>query len=87
MDSVAPVPFPHTSLDPSEHDLAEIEAAIDLVAGGLATRIQLVGLIRPEAVAPSGLARAQLRGVRFSLDWRGEAPLLVTVGPRLHTSA
>lgn len=83
MDATAPVPFPHPSLDPIEHDLAEIEAAIDLVAGGIATRVQLVGLIRPEAIAPTGLARAQLRGVRFSLDRRGEAPPAVTVGPRI----
>jgi len=83
MDAPAPLPFPHASLDPVEHDLAEIEAAIDLVAGGLATRIQLVGLIRPEAVAPTGLAHAQHKGVTFSLDRRGEAPFAVTVGPRL----
>lgn len=83
MDAPAPIRFPHASVDPVEHDLAEIQAAIDLVAGGLATRIQLIGLIRPEAIAPTGLARAQLRGVRFSLDRRGEGAVAVTVGPRL----
>lgn len=83
MDAHAPLPFPHASLDPIEHDLAEIEAAIDLVAGGLATRIRLVGLMRPEAIAATGLAHAQLRGVRFALDRGKEAPFAVTVGPRL----
>jgi hypothetical protein len=84
MEEIAPLPFPRASIDPLEHDLTEIAAAIDLVAGGLATRVQLVGLIRPEAAAPSGLARAQLRGVAFHLDRRGDARFAVTVGPRLH---
>lgn len=82
MDSPTPVPFPHASLDPHEHDLAEIDAAISLVAGGIATRIQLIGLIRPEAVAATGLAHAQGRGLMFSLDRRGESQFAVTVGPR-----
>lgn len=83
MESPAPLPFPFASLDPIQHDLAEIDAAIDLVARGIATRIQLVGLIRPEAVAPMGLARAQRMRVSFAVDRRGDAPFAVTVGPRL----
>ena len=82
MDSPTPVPFPLASLDPLDHDLAEIDAAIHLVAAGIAIRIQLVGLIRPDAVAPTGLAHAQRSGVAFGLDRRGEAPYAVTVGPR-----
>ena len=83
MDSPSLLPFPGASLDPIEHDLVEIDAAIDLVALGLATRIQLVGLIRPESVAPDALAHAQRRRVAFVLDRRGEAPYAVTIGPRL----
>ena len=83
MESPIPLTFPRASLDPVEHDLAEIDAAIDLVAAGLATRVQLVGLVRPEAVASSALARAQLKGVHFGLDRREEAQSVVTVGPRL----
>ena len=82
MDSPTPLPFPHASIDPIEHDLVEIDAAIDMVARGLATRIQLIGLIRPEVVAPNGLAHAQRRGVAFTLDRRGDAQLAVTIGPR-----
>ena len=82
METLIPLPFPHASLDPVERDLAEISAAIDLVATGLATRVQLVGLIRPEAVASSALAQAQLKGVHFNLDRRGGAQSAVTVGPR-----
>lgn len=83
MDAPAPLPFPHPSLDPIEHDLAEIEAAIDLVAGGLATRIQLIGLIRPEAIAPTGLARAQEAGVGFRLEHFAGGATAVTLGPRV----
>ena len=87
MDPAAPLPFPRASVDPIEHDLAEMNAAIDLVAGGFATRIQLVGLVRPEALAPSGLAHAQLMGVQFSLDRHGEGSFAVTVGPIIQRSA
>jgi hypothetical protein len=83
MDSPTPLPFPHASIDPIAHDLVEIDAAIDMVARGLATRIQLIGLTRPEAVAPSALAQAQRRGVAFTLDRRGEARFAVTIGPSL----
>lgn len=86
MESPTPVPFPHASLDPLEHDLTEIDAAIDLVAAGVATRVQLVGLTRAEAVAPIGLAHAQLKGVAFSLDRRGEGVFEVAVGPRLEST-
>ena len=82
MDSPTRLPFPSASLDPIEHDLVEVDVAIDLVALGLATRIQLVGLIRPEAVAPDGLARAQRRRVAFALDRRGDSRYAVTIGPR-----
>ena len=81
MAAVTHLPLPRPSLDPIERDLAEVEAAIALVALGLATRVRLVGLLRAEAVAGEGLARAQEAGVAFRLDCSGPTPA-VTLGPR-----
>jgi hypothetical protein len=61
------------------HDLAEIDAAIALVARGTATRVCLVALHAPRTVAPIGLARAQAAGVDFSLD---RAAMALTLGPK-----
>jgi hypothetical protein len=62
-------PFPGASApDPLESDLQEILAAIGLVAGGVARRVRIAGLRRPEAVAGLGLARAQEAGVEFGLE-------------------
>jgi hypothetical protein len=51
-----------------ELDLQEVLAAIELVAGGVARRVRVSGLRRPEAVAGVGVARAQEAGVRFVLE-------------------
>jgi len=69
--------------DVVEHDLAEVDAAIGLVARGLASRVRLVGLHRPEAVAPTGLAHAQEARVRFSLDRGAGGAVALTLGPNL----
>lgn len=62
-------PFPRASApDPVESDLQEIQAAIGLVAGGVARRVRISGLHRPEAVAGVGVARAQEAGVEFALE-------------------
>jgi hypothetical protein len=82
MDRITTLPFPNVSPDPIEHDLIEIDAAIALVARGLATRVRLVGLLRPEAAAPAGLAHAQQANVGFSLDRNAEGAATVTLGPR-----
>jgi hypothetical protein len=82
MDQSTLLPFPDASTDPVTRDLVEIDAAIDLVSRGLASRVRLVGLLRPDAVAAIGLARAQGALVGFSLD-RGVSGGAITVGPRI----
>jgi hypothetical protein len=77
-----PLPFPNASTDPIDRDLTDIDAAITLVASGLATRVRLVGLVRPEATAPAGLAHAQEAKVGFSLDRNADGIAAVTLGPR-----
>jgi hypothetical protein len=82
MDATTLHPFQHASVDPFEHDLVEIDAAIDLVVRGLATRVQLVGLAGPEVAAATGLARAQEAHVAFALDRSSAGAVAVTLGPR-----
>jgi hypothetical protein len=67
MESYKPIAFPGASFDPLEFDLHEIEAAIELVAQGVATNVTIVGLRRPEAVAGTGVAMAQDARVAFAL--------------------
>lgn len=81
MDLRPILPFPAPGLDPLERDLGEIDAAIELVTRGAATRVRLVALARPDAAASTGLARAQAAGVRFAVDRRANGTS-VTVGPR-----
>jgi hypothetical protein len=68
-------------MEPLEHDLVEIEGAIELVRSGTATRVGLVGLIAPERVAGVALARAQAAGVELSID-RTNSRAAITIGPR-----
>lgn len=82
MDQDTLLPFPGASNDSVVRDLVEIDAAIDLVSGGLATRVRLVGLLRPEAVAATGLAHAQDALVAFNLDRGPAGSIAITVGPR-----
>jgi len=82
MDSTTLLAFPRESADPLERDLAEIEAAIGLVEQGVATRVRLVGLLRPDAVAAAGLARAQEAMVAFRLDRSAGGTSRITLGPR-----
>lgn len=74
--------FPNAPPDPIEHDLTEIDAAIALVADGSATRVHLVGLMRPEGAAAVGLAHAQQANVGFSVDRNPDGRTTVIVGPR-----
>ena len=83
MDPITRLPANRASASPVERDLAEIDAAIELVRRGLATRIRLIGLLRPDGVAAIGLAHAQAAGVRFDVD-RGPDGVALTVGPRSH---
>ena len=83
MDAVTRLPITRALLDPIDRDLAEIDAAIGLVVAGLATRVRLAGLMRPESTAAVGLARSQAAGIQFEMrhDLAGMAS--VTVGPRV----
>jgi hypothetical protein len=83
MDPTPFLPFPMAATDPLDRDLAEIDAGIAMVSLGLATRVRLVGLARPEAAASSGLAHAQAADVRFSLDRGPSGVVAVTLGPRV----
>jgi hypothetical protein len=82
MDPTTLLPFPNASIDPIESDIAEIDAALGLVTRGLATRVRLVGLLRPEAAAAAGLAHAQEAQVAFSLDRGPDGAVALTLGPR-----
>lgn len=83
MDTSHPIQLPSATIALIEHDLAEITAAVELVAHRVATRVTLAGLADPETVAGRGLAFAQLNRVRFALQRDAEAgTVLVVVGPR-----
>jgi hypothetical protein len=82
MEPVTHLPTTPSSADPAARDLAEIDAAIGLVASGMATRIRLVGLARSNQVAAIGLARAQAAGLTFEVDRTPDGPTTLTIGPR-----
>lgn len=73
--------FPHEPDVPSDRDLAEIIAAINLVARGAARIVRLVNLAHPMRVVGSGAARASTLGVRFQVQ-RRDGTIEVIVGPR-----
>ncbi len=63
-------------------ELAEIDAAIALVDGGVARRVRLTGWPLIERVAATGLARAQAAGVAFAVERNGRGGgVTVTIGP------
>lgn len=81
MDPTVLLPFQRASTDPFQRDLSEIDAAIELVTSGAAARVRLVALVRPEAIAAEGLARAQTANVRFTLDRGSNGVAAITIGP------
>ena len=83
MDPITQLPSTRAPLHPLDRDLAEIDAAIGLVVRGVATRVRLVGLMRPDALAAVGLARSQSAGVRFEIDRGANGDVAMTLGPRL----
>jgi hypothetical protein len=83
MDPVTRLPVAHSSVDPLDRDLVEVDAAISLVVAGLATRVRLVALGRPDRAASVALARAQAAGIRFEVDHGVDGTAAMTVGPRL----
>jgi hypothetical protein len=83
VETTDPIRLPSATAALIEHDLAEILAAVELVAHRVATRVTLTGLEDPEQVAGRALAFAQLNRVRFALRRDPEADtVLVIVGPR-----
>jgi hypothetical protein len=79
-----PIRFGPSTDVPDDHatlELAEIDAAIGMVAGGLARRICLVALAHPEAIAAVALARAQAADVGFHLDRDPGGAVRLTFGP------
>jgi len=82
MDVDPILPFPDASTDPMDRDLTEIDVALGLVARGVATRVRLISLARPESAAAIGLAHAQQAGIAFSLERAPDGGIAVTVGPR-----
>lgn len=79
MEPTTTLPFPRVSSNPLERDLAEIDAGIALVSMGVATRVRLVSLARPEAVAAIGLAHAQAAGTTLTLDRGPDGVIAVTL--------
>jgi hypothetical protein len=81
MEPAGIIVLPRVRTDPFELDLANLEAAIELVRRGLARRVRLIGLSDPAGLAPVGLARAQAAEVDFTVD-RDQRALTLTIGPR-----
>jgi hypothetical protein len=79
VDEPRPIRLPSVAF---EHELADVAAAIALVASGGAQRVTLSGLHHPEAIASDALAIAQSAGVRFALqrDRKNGRPAVI-VGP------
>lgn len=65
----------------SDHALADVVSAIELVASGLARRVVLAGIPGVEDVAAEALIYAQAARVRFRLERSSQAPPAVIVGP------
>ena len=76
-DLFRPIPG---ATDPATLDLAEIDAAIELVVRTAATRVRLVSLDDPGSVAGLGLAHAQAAGVAFALK-REASGVSLMIGP------
>lgn len=73
--------YPRGSVEPLEHDLAEVDAAIELVRRGSAVRVALVNLTAFDRVAAVAVARCQAGDVAMTIDRSGSIPTL-TIGPR-----
>lgn len=83
MEAQPPVPLPVAATRAADRALAEIDAAIDMVALGLAARVHVTGLGGLEDVAAVALSRAQAAHVRFALSRDGgPTSLTAIIGPR-----
>ena len=68
-------------VDDAARALGEVDAAIELVSRGLASRVRLAGLPEIDLVLGVALARAQAADLDFHIDRTGASPGL-TIGPR-----
>ena len=69
--------------DALERALTEIDAAITMVAFGVARSVRLCSLAGAEEAAFDAAARAQLADVAFSLQRDGTRAVTMIIGPRL----
>ena len=74
------LPFPPAQEVPRQRDIAEIVAAVVLVAAGVARRVRLVNLAEPLVAAGEGAAQASAAGVAFRIERQGDH-VEVVVGP------
>jgi hypothetical protein len=75
------------NVDAVEHALTEIDAAITMVAFGVARSVRLCNLPGAEDAAFDAAARAQVARVAFSLLREGPRSITMIVGPRLADEA
>ena len=90
MDSARVIAFPRPGINPAAAGsddagtiaLAEIDAAIALVAGHVARRVRLTALPFVQPVVAVGLAHATAAGLGFRFDRPDRAGVrTVTIGP------
>jgi hypothetical protein len=72
---------PATRLDAALRDLADVDAAIELVASGTVSRISLVGLRDPDGVAALAAAHGLAADVVLALERDGRHATLVISRP------
>jgi hypothetical protein len=84
VDTPRPIRLPAATRAEADRELAEVAAAVELVARGVARRVVLVGLAEVTALAGDALVIAQQAGVRFALQREpgGSGTVLAIVGPR-----
>jgi hypothetical protein len=82
MDPITFRPTPFAPDDDTRLDLAEVDAAIEMVAAGHARRISLVALAHADAIAAIALARAQAADIGFRLERDPGGAVRLTLGPR-----
>lgn len=82
MEVHAPIPFPRVADAADEAVLTEIDVAIALVVGGVATRVRVasIELGAAERLAGVATARAQASGLRFVME-RSAWAATFTIGP------
>lgn len=78
-----PASLPGAALDPIELALLDVDAAIALVARGVAVTVTISGLPVAEDVAATAAARAQVEGLGFHVLHGPRLSVTLVIGPRL----